>query len=243
MLFVDKRRQKRISKFLSYVLRHHPNSIGIELDRCGWVDVGELLRGAGQNGFRITLDELKIVVKENDKQRFSFSEDGIRIRANYGHSIAVDLCYSPVVPPDVLYHGTAARNIKAIRANGLTKGDRQYVHLSPDPETAKSVGKRHGKPIVLEVRSGQMHTDGYKFYQSGSKIWLTEYVPDEYLVFPRGQIGIDFRLLCCKAILGLYTFILSKPILNLYSYPFGLPRSEHKFLTARLFNIKARPRN
>jgi len=181
---VDKRRQKRISKFLSYVLRHHPDSIGIELDRRGWVDVEKLLQGARQKGVRIALDELRTVVKENDKQRFSFSEDSLKIRANYGHSIVVDLGYSPIEPPGVLYHGTAKRNLKAIRANGLTKGNRQYVHLSPDSDTATSVGRRHGKPIVLKVESRRMHSNRHKFYLSNTGIWLTESVPVEYLIIP-----------------------------------------------------------
>ncbi len=152
-----------------------------------------MLAEAGRSGFKITRGELNKVVKENDKQRFSFSEDGLRIRANYGHSIAVDVGYSPVVPPDVLYHGTAVRSLKAIRANGRTKGNRQYVHLwvpalrgpSPDDETARNVGQRHGKPIVLEVLSGQMHLDGHEFYLSSSGIWLTDYVPPQYLVFQK----------------------------------------------------------
>ena len=182
---MDKRRQTKISKFLSYVLRHDPDSIGIQLDSGGWVDVSELLQAAEQRGFRISEGELKAIVKQSDKQRFSLNEDATHIRANYGHSIPVELGYDPEVPPDILYHGTAARNIKTIRNNGLTKGNRQYVHLSPDPETAKSVGQRHGKSIVLEIRSRQMHSDGYKFYHSQSKIWLTMHVPAKYLVLPR----------------------------------------------------------
>ena len=147
--------------------------------------MSELLKGAEQNGIIIKPDELNIVVKENDKQRFSFSEDGLRIRARYGHSIAVDLDYSPVIPPDILYHGTARRNLKSIRANGLIKGSRYYVHLSPDPDTATSVGQRHGRPVILEVLSGQMHSNGYKFYLcSESRVWLTEGVPAEYIRFP-----------------------------------------------------------
>lgn len=182
---MDKLRLEHISKFLSYVLRHHPESIDIELDNAGWADVSELLKAANRHGQRMTIGELKTVVKENDKQRFSLSDNYQRIRANYGHSIAVDLGYRPVVPPDLLYHGTARKNLKAIRTNGLTKGNRQYVHLSPDPDTATSVGRRHGKPIVIRVRSGQMHSDRHKFYLSGSGIWLTEYVAPEYLVLPK----------------------------------------------------------
>lgn len=183
---MDKRRQIKISKFLCYVLRHHPGSIGIEVDEHGWADVSELLKGAEQNGFGITPDELNVVVEENNKQRFSFSEDGRRIRAKYGHSIAVDLGYNAVVPPETLYHGTARRNLKSIRADGLTKGNRYHVHLSPDFETAISIGQRHGKPIVLEVEAGRMHSDGYEFYLCAeSKVWLTEGVPTEYIRFPR----------------------------------------------------------
>ncbi|NIP23489.1 MAG: RNA 2'-phosphotransferase [Phycisphaerae bacterium] len=182
---MDKRRQIKISKFLSYVLRHHPRSIGIELDEHGWADVSELRRGAEQSGFSFTLDELNAVLEENNKQRFSFSEDGRRIRAKYGHSIAVDLGYSPVVPPEILYHGTAKRNLESIRADGLKKGNRYYVHLSPDTKTAISVGQRHGKPIILEVLSGKMHSDGYTFYLcSESKVWLIGCVPPEFIRFP-----------------------------------------------------------
>ena len=182
---MDKRRQTKVSKFLSYVLRHHPDSIGIELDSGGWGDVSELLQRAESSGFKITPDEIRTVVRQSNKQRFSFSDDGLRIRANYGHSIAVDLGYSPAVPPDVLYHGTAVRNLKAINADGLTKGNRQYVHLSPDFDTATSVGQRHGKPIVLKVQSGRMHSDGHEFYLSSSGIWLTDCVPPQYLVFQK----------------------------------------------------------
>lgn len=184
---MDKRRQTKISKFLSYVLRHNPDSIGIQLDCGGWADVSKLLQASKQRGLQITQDELKEVVKRSDKHRFSFSENGLRIRANYGHSIAVDLGYSPTIPPDVLYHGTASRNLKSIRANGLTKGNRKYVHLSPDPITATSVGQRHGKPIVLEVLSCRMNSDGYKFYLPTDKVWLTDQVPPEYLRFPENK--------------------------------------------------------
>ncbi len=179
---MDKRRQIKISKFLSYVLRHHPESIGIKLDSGGWTDVEKLIRQVNRKSIQITLDEIRTAVKENDKQRFSFSEDELKIRANYGHSIEVDLGYSPMEPPGVLYHGTAEKNLKAIRNNGLNKGNRQYVHLSPDLDTAISVGQRHGKLIVLKVQSGQMYLDGHEFFLSKSGIWLTEYVPTEYLI-------------------------------------------------------------
>jgi putative RNA 2'-phosphotransferase len=182
---MDKHRRVKVSKFLSYVLRHHPESIGIKLDDQGWVSVSELLQEAQNNGFRITPSELDEVVEQNDKKRFSFSEDGFRIRANYGHSVVVDLGYIPVVPPDILYHGTARKSLRTIKDQGLTKVNRQYVHLSPDLETATNVGQRHGKPVVLKVESGRMHLDGYDFYLSSSGIWLTEFVPLEYLILPR----------------------------------------------------------
>lgn len=184
---MDKRRHKRVSKFLSYILRHHPESIGIALDSRGWVDVAELLRAAGRSGVEMTLEELRTVVKEDDKQRFAFSGDGLRIRANQGHSIPVDLGYDPVIPPDVLYHGTARRRLDSIRRQGLLRGARHDVHLSPDPVTAKQVGRRYGKPVVIEIQAGKMHADGHKFYLSANGIWLTGHVPPSYMRFPDNE--------------------------------------------------------
>jgi putative RNA 2'-phosphotransferase len=184
---MDKKRQIKISKFLSYVLRHNPDIIGIQLDLGGWADVSSLLHAAEQKGFRITEGELKTVVKQSDKRRFSFSKNYLLIRADYGHSIPVELGYNPEVPPDILYHGTAEKNLKEIRSNGINKGNRQYVHLSMDIETATRVGQRHGKPIILGVLSGRMHSDGCKFYHSTRKIWLTDRVLPEYLRFPENK--------------------------------------------------------
>jgi putative RNA 2'-phosphotransferase len=181
---MDKQKQNHISRFLSYVLRHHPENIGIKLDNGGWADVSELLRAAEVNGQRITLDELETVVKENDKQRFSFSIDGQRIRANQGHSIPVDLGCEEMIPPEILYHGTACQKLESIHQDGILRGNRQHVHLSPDPDTATKVGQRHGKPIVLKVQARQMHSKGYKFYLSDNGIWLTEHIPPEYLILP-----------------------------------------------------------
>lgn len=178
---MDKRRHKRISKHLSYILRHHPESIGIKIDKGGWIDVSELLQKVERNNFPITLDELRTVVKENNKQRFSFSNDGRRIRANQGHSIPVDLGYAVVVPLNILYHGTDQRNIESIWINGLTKGDRHHVHLSSDQDTATKVGQRHGRPVIFKVQAKQMHQDGHKFYLSANGIWLTEHVAPKYL--------------------------------------------------------------
>lgn len=171
----------RISKFLSLVLRHNPGKIGLALDPNGWADVDELLQKANRSGFRFDRQTLEKVVTENDKKRFAFSLDGRKIRASQGHSIQVDLQLEPVSPPDVLYHGTAERFKASILEKGLRPGNRQYVHLSKDIETAIKVGSRHGKPIVLIVDTRIMEKDGLAFYLSDNGIWLTEYVPVKYL--------------------------------------------------------------
>lgn len=171
----------KISKFLSLVLRHQPQKIGLTLDSAGWVNVQKLIAACNQYGVRMTLAELEAVVRDNDKQRFAFSEDGLRIRASQGHSIEVELDYEPAVPPPILYHGTVERFLALIKANGLVKGKRHHVHLSADVKTAENVGNRRGKAIVLEVLSGQMHEDGYAFFQSANGVWLTDAVPPQYL--------------------------------------------------------------
>ena len=174
----------KISKFLSLVLRHKPESIGLSLDEHGWVRVDELLDAANKSGKKITLALLQEVVRENDKQRFSFSEDGSRIRANQGHSIQVDLELTQLTPPKVLYHGTVERFLSSIRTKGLLRQNRQYVHLSPDEETAKIVGKRRGEPVILIVDSSAMSAAGFAFFLSKNGVWLTERVPPDYLSFP-----------------------------------------------------------
>lgn len=173
----------KISKFLSLVLRHRPELIGLTLDSAGWVSVSELLRACQSYGQPLTLAELSKIVTSNDKQRFSISEDEQMIRANQGHSISVELGYSPAIPPDILYHGTVEKFLPFIREEGLKKGARHHVHLSPDWETARSVGSRRGKPIILKVESGRMHKSGKQFFISKNGIWLTEHVAPEYLVF------------------------------------------------------------
>lgn len=171
----------RFSKFLSLVLRHDPGQIGLTLDSGGWVDVTTLLAAANQAGFKITPAQLAEVVAQNDKQRFRFSEDGTRIRANQGHSVTVELGLTPQAPPTVLYHGTATRFLAAIQQEGLKPGSRQQVHLSADEATASKVGARHGKPVVLIVNSAQMAADGYAFYRADNGVWLTDKVPPVYL--------------------------------------------------------------
>jgi len=174
----------RTSKFLSKVLRHAPESVGLRLDEAGWVDVDELLAAAGRAGVALDRPTLERVVAENDKQRFALSPDGVRIRASQGHSVTVELGLEPVVPPDVLFHGTADRNLDSIRAQGLVPGRRTHVHLSADEATAVNVGRRHGRPVVLRVRAGEMHRAGHPFYRSDNGVWLTGAVPPAHIDFP-----------------------------------------------------------
>jgi putative RNA 2'-phosphotransferase len=171
----------KISKFLSLVLRHQPDRIGLKVDHAGWITVEELLEACRSHEFPLTLAELKEVVVGSDKQRFSFSEDGSKIRANQGHSIGVELGYQPTEPPEVLYHGTVERFLKSIFDGGLSKGKRHHVHLSARFETAQAVGARRGVPVILRVMSGPMYRDGYQFFCSENGVWLTDYVPPSYL--------------------------------------------------------------
>jgi putative RNA 2'-phosphotransferase len=169
------------SKLLSYVLRHRPDSIGLQLDAQGWVAVDELLARLHTHGKPLERALLDRVVLQNDKQRFAFSPDGARIRASQGHSVEVDLALQPQVPPPVLYHGTASRFLKPIMAEGLRAGARHHVHLSSDMQTAIKVGTRHGFPAVLRVDAARMQLDGALFYQSDNGVWLTDTVAPRYL--------------------------------------------------------------
>jgi putative RNA 2'-phosphotransferase len=178
---MNEQEQKRISKNLSYVLRHRPDSIGLELEMNGWVAVERLLAAFETHGQTISLDVLKQVVTNSDKRRFEFSDDGLRIRARQGHSVEVDLGYQPAAPPNVLYHGTAIQNLGPIFEKGLLKGKRHHVHLSTNKETMIRVGMRHGKPVLLTIDSAQMHADGYEFFVTGNDVWLTDHVPPKYL--------------------------------------------------------------
>lgn len=169
----------RISKFLSLVLRHRPETVKIELDKEGWVNVDMLLAACARAGKPISRDDLDRVVETNDKRRFVI-RDG-RIRANQGHSVEVDLTLEPANPPEVLYHGTAVRFLDSILAEGLKRGCRQHVHLSANQETAIAVGRRHGKPVVLEVASREMEREGCRFYLSENGVWLTAEVEPRFL--------------------------------------------------------------
>ena len=170
------------SKFLSYVLRHKPESIGIALDENGWVEVVVLLEASRAAGQNISKDLLVEIVETNDKKRFAFNDAGDRIRASQGHSVKdIDLALEAIKPPDTLYHGTVEKFIGAIEKSGLQKMSRQHVHLSQTAEIAVNVGSRRGKPIILTVRALSMHDKGYKFYRSENGVWLTESVPWKYI--------------------------------------------------------------
>ncbi len=171
----------KVGRFISLILRHKPETIGITLDRHGWADVDELLDGMRKSGINISLKDLERIVVNNNKKRYSFNEDKTKIRANQGHSINVDVELKEKVPPQALYHGTGIQHLESIMKNGLNKASRLHVHLSMDVETAVIVGKRHGKPVVLEIDSGEMHSDGYKFYLSENNVWLCDEVPVKYI--------------------------------------------------------------
>jgi len=177
----------KASKFLSLILRHEPERVGLKLGKAGWVAVEELLQAVNCNGVSLTLDQLKHVVATSDKKRFAFSEDGQRIRASQEHSVEVDLRYAPQTPPDLLYHGTATRFLDGIRKDGLQKMERHDVHLSAETKVTLQVGGRHGKPVLLIIRAGDMHRAGHVFRCSANGVWLVNHVPPEFIQFPPDQ--------------------------------------------------------
>ncbi|MTW12946.1 RNA 2'-phosphotransferase [Pseudoduganella eburnea] len=168
-------------KFLSLILRHKPEEIGLTLDPNGWSSIDELIALASARGTQLSRDQIETIVAESDKQRFAISADGAKIRANQGHSVEIALGLAPQTPPEQLFHGTATRFLDSIRESGLHSASRQYVHLSSDRATAEKVGSRHGKPVILLVASGQMARDGHLFYLSENGVWLTDSVPAKYL--------------------------------------------------------------
>ncbi len=170
-----------ISKYIALILRHKPEVIGITLDEHGWADVAALIEGVNRT-YPLDMNALKRIVAEDNKQRYSFNEDMSLIRANQGHSIPVDVELEVACPPEFLYHGSGTKYSKSIEQQGLISKSRLYVHLSEDIATANAVGKRHGKPIVYIVKSGEMHREGYTFYQSLNGVWLTKQVPKQYLM-------------------------------------------------------------
>lgn len=172
----------QISKFLSLILRHKPEQIGLQLDQEGWAKIAELIEAAQRHN--VLLDEafLQLIVEQNDKKRFQISEDGLNIRAVQGHSTsAVQRQITALVPPPQLFHGTASRFIDSIQAQGLIAGQRHHVHLSEDQATALKVGQRYGKPILFVVNTAEMQRDGFEFFQAENGVWLTAHVPTKYL--------------------------------------------------------------
>ncbi|MBW4522622.1 MAG: RNA 2'-phosphotransferase [Scytolyngbya sp. HA4215-MV1] len=178
---MEQNRLVKISKYLSKHLRHAPDRLGLVLAPGGWVSVDALLSACAASQFPITSAELEAVVAASDKQRFSFDKTHTRIRANQGHSVAVDLQLEPQIPPDVLYHGTGEKSVPAILQAGLLKMSRHHVHLSSDRETARKVGMRHGRPIILLVDTVAMQQAGFTFYCSDNGVWLVDTVPPHYL--------------------------------------------------------------
>lgn len=178
---MDTKTLVKTSKYLAKHLRHEPERLGLTLQPGGWVNVDDLLAACARNNVRISRADLETVVRENDKQRFSFDEAGTKIRANQGHSTDVDLQLEPTRPPDVLYHGTGHQSANAIRENGLVKMARHHVHLSLDIETATRVGARHGRPIVFVVDARTMQEAGHTFYVSDNGVWLVDEVPPQFL--------------------------------------------------------------
>jgi putative RNA 2'-phosphotransferase len=178
---MDPKILKQKSKFLSLVLRHKPEKIGLSLDQQGWANTQELLEKANQGRFTLTPEELTYIVENNKKKRFAFNESGTKIRASQGHSIQIDLGYQSQEPPQTLFHGTVEKFMPSILRQGLIKGSRHHVHLSADIETATKVGSRRGKPVILIVQSKAMHEAGHEFFISQNGVWLTEQVPPEFL--------------------------------------------------------------
>ncbi|MCT2408763.1 RNA 2'-phosphotransferase [Chryseobacterium antibioticum] len=172
---------KRISKFLSLILRHQPETIQLKLDENGWAEVSELITKSAKGRMHFSFEDLEEVVETNNKKRFAFNEDKTKIRASQGHSIDIDLALKTIQPPDFLYHGTAETNMASILEKGIQKRSRQHVHLSADKETATKVGMRHGKPVILTIRTKEMHEDGIAFYLSANGVWLTDFVDAKYI--------------------------------------------------------------
>ncbi|MDF0581498.1 RNA 2'-phosphotransferase [Bradyrhizobium yuanmingense] len=171
----------QLSKFLSLILRHQPETIGLVLDSHGWASIDDLIAKGNAAGTKFGRDDLLRVVAESDKKRFSLSPETDRIRAAQGHSVSVELGLAPQEPPSILYHGTATRFVEAILSEGLKPQARQQVHLSSDEATAQRVGQRHGKPHIFKVDAGSMHAKGFNFFRAENGVWLTDHVPPEFL--------------------------------------------------------------
>ncbi len=178
---MDEKRKTKISKFLSLILRHQPEAVGLSLEDNGWISVEKLIKACADYGNSFTFAELREVVETNDKKRFAFNENETKIRASQGHSLQVDIGFEEKVPPEILYHGTAERNVEAILESGLKKMNRHHVHLSAETETARSVGIRYGKPVIFKVDTIAMTAENFKFYISENDVWLVSEVPPKFL--------------------------------------------------------------
>jgi len=178
---MDKKKEIHLSKFISLLLRHKPETIGLQLDENGWANVDELIEKSNRKGVKFNFDDLKFIVQNCNKTRYDFNEDFSKIRANQGHSIQVNLELKVVEPPEILYHGTAKKNLESILKMGIDKINRNHVHLSTDIETASKVGARHGQVIILEIDAEKMFGEGIEFYLSKNKVWLTNYIDAKYI--------------------------------------------------------------
>ncbi len=178
---MDENRKKKISKFLSLILRHQPEVVGLSLEENGWVSVEKLIKACADDGKSFSLVELQEVVETNDKKRFAFDETGKKIRASQGHSVEVEIEFEKKLPPEILYHGTAEKNVGVILAEGLKKMSRHHVHLSAETETAEKVGRRYGKPVIFQVETTAMLAEDFEFYVSANGVWLVESIPPKFL--------------------------------------------------------------
>lgn len=187
---MDSKRRTHLSKFLSRILRHDPGSVGLALDEGGWCEIDRLASAMTDARSPVTPDEIHHVAASCPKRRFAVSDDGLRIRANQGHSLAeVELGYEPRTPPDMLYHGTAVRSLEAIRREGLRPMSRRHLHLFETPDTPQEVARRHGPPALLVVEASRMHATGHSFYHAPNGVWLADAVPPEFLRFPERDLA------------------------------------------------------
>ena len=180
---VTKNNEQEFSKFLSFILRHKPEEIGVSLEDNGWINIDKLIKAINNHEaskWVIDLDILEQIVANDNKQRYSFNDNKTKIRANQGHSIKeLVMNFKEVeTPPEYLYHGTSKKNFEMIKeACGLLPMSRQMVHLSGDIETASKVGKRHGDLIVLQINTCRLLDLNHKIYISDNGVYLVDSVP------------------------------------------------------------------
>ncbi len=178
----SEKQTNHLSKLLSYILRHKPEEYEIELDKNGYTNVDKLINKLNVHSENISFKILQHIVETNSKKRFAFNDDLTKIRASQGHSVDVELGYIEQQPPGILHHGTVEKFLSSILKDGLQKMQRHHVHLSADKATAMKVGERRGKPIILQIKSGEMFLAGYKFYLSDNSVRLTDHVPSIFII-------------------------------------------------------------